>query len=86
MPRYFFRIRNGRYSGASEHGVELADHNAAWAELTRSCANIVSGICRKLVGNGAVGRAQTAGFPDLSRGGFAGRPIESRRQKTAASC
>jgi hypothetical protein len=48
MPRYFFRIRNGRYSGASEHGVELADHNAAWAELTRSCANIVSGICRKL--------------------------------------
>jgi hypothetical protein len=48
MPRYFFRIRNGRYSGASEHGVELADHNAAWEELTRSCANIVSGICRKL--------------------------------------
>ena len=48
MPRYFFRIRNGRYSGASEYGVELADHNAAWEELTRSCSNIVSGICRKL--------------------------------------
>ena len=48
MPRYFFRIRNGRYSGASEHGVELADHNAAWQELTRSCADMVGGICRKL--------------------------------------
>ena len=48
MPRYFFRIRNGRYSGVSEHGVELADHDAAWRELTRSCADMVSGICRKL--------------------------------------
>ncbi len=48
MPRYFFRIRNGRYSGASEHGVELADHAAAWQELTRSCAGMLGGICRKL--------------------------------------
>ena len=48
MPRYFFRIRNGRYSGASERGLELADHNAAWQELTRSCADMVGGICRKL--------------------------------------
>jgi hypothetical protein len=48
MPRYFFRIRNGRYSGASEKSIELADRNAAWQELTRSCADMVSGICRKL--------------------------------------
>ena len=48
MPRYFFRIRNGRYSGASEQGIELADHNAAWRELTNSCADMVGGICRKL--------------------------------------
>jgi hypothetical protein len=48
MPRYFFRIRNGRYSGASERGVELADDAAAWQELTRSCADMVGGICRKL--------------------------------------
>jgi hypothetical protein len=48
MPRYFFRIRNGRYSGASERGVELADDNAAWQELTRSCADMIGGICRKL--------------------------------------
>jgi hypothetical protein len=48
MPLYFFRIRNGRYSGASEQGIELADHNAAWQELTSSCAEMVGGICRKL--------------------------------------
>ena len=48
MPLYFFRIRNGRYSGASEHGIELADNNAAWQELTSSCADMVGGICRKL--------------------------------------
>ena len=48
MPRYFFRIRNGRYSGASEKGIELADSNAAWEEMTRSCADMVGGICRKL--------------------------------------
>jgi hypothetical protein len=48
MPRYFFRIRNGRFSGASEQGIELADHNAAWRELTSSCADMVGGICRKL--------------------------------------
>jgi hypothetical protein len=48
MPLYFFRIRNGRYSGASEHGIELADNDAAWQELTSSCAEMVGGICRKL--------------------------------------
>jgi hypothetical protein len=48
MPLYFFRIRNGRYSGASEQGIELADANAAWQELTSSCADMVGGICRRL--------------------------------------
>src|ERR1700742_4095093 len=48
MPLYFFRIRNGRYSGASEQSIELAAHNAAWQELTSSCADMVGGICRKL--------------------------------------
>ncbi len=45
---YFFRIRNGRYSGASERAIELADGNAAWRELTSTCADMVGGICRKL--------------------------------------
>ena len=48
MPLYFFRIRNGRYSGASSQGTEFADRDAAWHELTSVCANIVGGISRKL--------------------------------------
>jgi Domain of unknown function (DUF6894) len=48
VPLYFFRIRNGRYSGASERAIELPDGNAAWQELTSTCADMVGGICRKL--------------------------------------
>lgn len=51
MPLYFFRIRNGRYSGASSQGTELADRDAAWHELTSVCANILGGIFRKLKPN-----------------------------------
>jgi len=51
MPLFFFRIRNGRYSGASDSGMELADRDAAWRELTSVCADIVSGISRKLKQN-----------------------------------
>ncbi len=48
MPLYFFRIRNGRYSGASEYGTECADHNAAWKTLTSTCADMAGEISRKL--------------------------------------
>ena len=48
MPLYFYRIRNGRYSGASEHGTECADRNAAWHALTSTCADMAAGISRKL--------------------------------------
>jgi len=48
MPLFFFRIRNGRYSGASEQGIELPDRDAAWQELTSACADMLGGICRKL--------------------------------------
>jgi Domain of unknown function (DUF6894) len=51
MPHYFFRIRNGRYSGASELGTECPDRNAAWTEMTSVCADMVSGISRKLKQN-----------------------------------
>jgi len=51
MPRYFFRIRNGPYSGASDHGTECADRKAAWRELTTVCAEMASGISRKLAEN-----------------------------------
>ena len=48
MPLYFFRIKNGAYSGASDHGTELADPGAAWKELTAVCGDMVGGISRKL--------------------------------------
>jgi Domain of unknown function (DUF6894) len=51
MPLYFFRIRNGRYSGASEHGTECADRDAAWKEMTSVCADMAAGISRKLQEN-----------------------------------
>jgi hypothetical protein len=51
MPLYFFRIRNGRYSGASDQGTECADRGAAWKELTNVCADMAGGISRKLKEN-----------------------------------
>jgi hypothetical protein len=51
MPLYFFRIRYGRYSGASEQSIELADRDAAWQELTSVCSDLIGEICRKLKQN-----------------------------------
>ncbi len=51
MSLYFFRIRNGEYSGASEQGTELADRDAAWKELTSICAGMACGISRRLSQN-----------------------------------
>ena len=48
MPLYFFRIRNGRYSGTEDRGTELADRDAAWSQLTRVCGDMIGGIARKL--------------------------------------
>ncbi len=51
MSLYFFRIRNGRYSGCADQGTECADRNAAWKELTNVAADMASGISRKLAEN-----------------------------------
>jgi hypothetical protein len=51
MPLFFFRIRNGRFSGASEQGSEFADRDAAWKEMTSVCADMARGISRKLQEN-----------------------------------
>jgi hypothetical protein len=48
MPLYFFRIQNGQFSGASDHGTEFADHHAAWSELTSVCGDMARSISRKL--------------------------------------
>jgi hypothetical protein len=48
VPLFYFRICNGNYSGTSGEGFNLADRDAAWAEMTRVCSDLVGGIARKL--------------------------------------
>jgi hypothetical protein len=48
MPLYYFRIRNGRFNGASDHGTELDDDKKAWEELARVCGDLVGSITRNL--------------------------------------
>ena len=52
MPLYFFRISHGRYSGASDQGSEFESRDAAWAEMTKVCGNLLGGISRSLKQNG----------------------------------
>ena len=51
MSLYFFRISHGRYSGASDQGSEFESCEAAWAEMTKVCANLLGGISRGLKQN-----------------------------------
>ncbi|MCK1424329.1 hypothetical protein IVA87_17605 [Bradyrhizobium sp. 147] len=51
MPLYFFRIRNGRYSGCADQASEFADRDSAWKEMTSVCADMAAGIARKLQEN-----------------------------------
>ncbi len=52
MPRYYFRIQQGEFSGASDlNEVECADENAAWAELAQVSGDLLGSIARKLKQN-----------------------------------
>jgi hypothetical protein len=51
MSLYFFRISNGRYSGASDQGSEFESREAAWADMTKACANLLGGISRSMKQN-----------------------------------
>jgi hypothetical protein len=51
MSLYFFRISNGRYSGASDLGSEFESREAAWADMTKVCANLLGGISRGMKQN-----------------------------------
>jgi hypothetical protein len=51
MSLYFFRISHGRYSGASEQGSEFESREAAWAEMTKVCGNLLGGISGSLKQN-----------------------------------
>ncbi len=48
MALYFFRISNGRYSGASDLPYEFDTPEAAWSEMTGVCAKLLGGIVRSL--------------------------------------
>ena len=47
MSLYFFRIKNGRYCGASNE-FEVAGRDAAWTEMTKICGDLLGGIARRL--------------------------------------
>ena len=51
MSLYFFRISQGRYSGASDLGTEFESREDAWAEMTKVCGNLLGGIVRSLKQN-----------------------------------
>ena len=51
MPLFFFRIRNGAFSGVADCGAEITDRDEAWTELTGMCADLVGGIARQLQQN-----------------------------------
>ena len=52
MPQYFFRISNGPYAGASVQGTEFEDHEAAWNEMRRICADLLGSVARNLKQDG----------------------------------
>jgi len=51
MSLYFFRISNGRYSGASDQPYEFEDRAVAWTKMTEVCATLISSIVRRLKPN-----------------------------------
>lgn len=48
MPLYYFRVSHGKYSDASDSVFDFANQDAAWAEMTRVCGDLVGSICRDL--------------------------------------
>jgi hypothetical protein len=48
MSLYFFRISQGRYSGAADQPYEFENRESAWTELTAVCSDLIGGISRSL--------------------------------------
>jgi hypothetical protein len=49
---FFFQIGRGDCSGFADNELDVVDRNAAWAELTKVCADLVGGAARELKQNG----------------------------------
>ncbi|MGJ5203060.1 DUF6894 family protein [Bradyrhizobium sp. HKCCYLR20261] len=48
MSLYFFRISQGRYSGAADQPYEFSNRESAWNELTAVCSDLIGGISKTL--------------------------------------
>jgi Domain of unknown function (DUF6894) len=51
MPLYFFRIRNGPYGNLTDLGIDAADDDAAWSEITRVFSDLVGDVTKELKQN-----------------------------------
>jgi len=51
MPLYFFRIRNGPYSNLTDLGIDAANRDAAWTEITRVFGDLVGDVTKGLEQN-----------------------------------
>jgi hypothetical protein len=51
MSSYFFRVSHGNCCGVSDNGFDFADRDAAWAEMTQVCGDLVGSISRSLKQN-----------------------------------
>jgi hypothetical protein len=51
MPLFFFRIRTADGTDICNDATEFPDRDAAWKEMTRVCADMISGVSRHLEEN-----------------------------------
>jgi len=51
IPLYFFRIRNGPYSNLTDLGIDAANRDAAWTEITRVFGDLVGDVTKGLEQN-----------------------------------
>jgi len=51
MSSYFIRVSHDNSCGVSDNGFDFADRDAAWAEMTQVCGDLVGSISRSLKQN-----------------------------------
>jgi hypothetical protein len=48
MPLFYLRVQSGQFAGTSDTTFDCADRDAAWAEMTKVCSDLVGGVSRNL--------------------------------------
>jgi hypothetical protein len=48
MPRYTFRVVNGKYSESPDQSCRFQNDAEAWTEMRKVSADLVGGVCRAL--------------------------------------